>query len=48
MTGDGSTSSQRETEVKEGPTAMGDLRDAKAGIRQFEGPDATRLQDGES
>ena len=42
---------REETEVKEGSTAMGDLRDGKAGTRGFEGPvglDATRVQGGES
>ena len=47
-TNDGSTSSQKETEVKEGPTEIGDLRDGKAGTRRFERSDATRVQGGES
>ena len=33
VTGDGSTSLQRETEVREGSTVMEDLRDGKAGTR---------------
>ena len=47
-TGDGSTSLQRETEVRDGFTAMGDLRDVNVGTRRFEGTDAARVQGGES
>ena len=43
---DGSTSSQRETEVN--ATTMGDLCYRQAGTRVVEGLDAARVQGGES